>query len=309
MNRQALRPLAASFALCSSIASAACMVSVDSSEYTAREEKRFEVPQGFPDITLVTFDGSIEIRSWDQPVVQVEVEKRGPNQQVAEAIEVQAEQAGHVVTLTVKKPAGETRGFLRQWPTARLIALVPRRAKIAARSGDGSITVERVEGDLDLDTGDGSVRGYDLAGTLRIHTGDGSVRLEQVSGALDVDTGDGTVSVAGKLRALRVVTGDGGVMVRAEEGSEMAEPWEVRTGDGGVRLEIPPGFAADLDASTADGRVRLEGVEGDADQQAEPAGEQARDERSRRELKRQLGGGGKLLRLRSGSGTITVARL
>ena len=210
MNRHALRPLAASFALCSSITLAGCMVSVDSSEYTAREEKRFEVPQGVPDVTLATFDGSVEIRSWDQAAVQVEVEKRGPNQQMAEAIEVRAEQAGHLITLTVKKPAGETGGFLRQSPTARLIALVPRRAKIAVRSGDGSITVERVEGDLDLDTADGSVRGYDLAGRLRIHTGDGSVRLEQVSGWVDVDTGDGTVSLAGKLQSVKVVTGDGG---------------------------------------------------------------------------------------------------
>lgn len=307
MNRQVLRPLAAPVALCATLVSAGCMVTVDSSEYTAREEKRFEVARGVPELTLVTFDGSVEIRSWDQPAVQVEIEKRGPNKQAAEAIEVRAEQAGNVIRLEVKKPAGETVGFLRQSPSAKLIALVPRRATVVARSGDGSIVVERVEGDLDLDTGDGSVRGYDLAGRVRIHTGDGSVRLEQIAGTLDVDTGDGTVNVAGKLQGVKVVTGDGTIVVRAEEGSAMADAWEVRTGDGGVRLELPAGFAANLDASTADGRVRLEGVDA-ATSEAEPADEHG-EERARREVKRALGGGGKNLRLRSGSGTITVTGL
>ena len=308
MNRQVLRPLAVPAALCMSLVSAGCMVTVDSSEYTAREEKRFEVARGVPELTLVTFDGSVEVRSWDQPAVQVEIEKRGPNQQVAEAIEVRAVQSGNVIRLEVKKPAGETAGFLHQSPSAKLVALVPRQAKVTARSGDGSITVERVEGDLDLDTGDGSIRGYDLAGSVRIHTGDGSVRLEQVNGSIDVDTGDGTVSLAGRLQAIKVATGDGTVVVRAEEGSAMAAPWEVRTGDGGVRLEVPSGFAANLDASTADGRVRVEGVEAAPEPEAQPAGEGG-EEGERREVKRTLGGGGKTLRLRSGSGTITVAAL
>jgi DUF4097 and DUF4098 domain-containing protein YvlB len=304
MNRQVLRPLAVPFALLASLVSAGCMVSVDSSEYTAREEKRFDITRGTAEVTLVTFDGSVEVRSWDQAAVQVEIEKRGPNRQVAESIEVRAEQAGSVIRLEVKKPTGETAGFLRQSPSAKLVALVPRQAKVVVRSGDGSITVERVEGDLDLDTSDGSIRGYDLAGRVRIHTGDGSVRLEQVRGSLDVDTGDGTVSIAGRLEGVKVVTGDGTVVVRAEEGSAMADQWEIRTGDGGVRLELPAAFAANLDASTADGRVRLGGMEG-VSPEAEPAGEHE-DERSRRELRRALGGGGKLLRLRSGSGTITV---
>ena len=305
MNRHALRLLAVWAAACASIASAGCMVTVDSSEFTAREEKRFEV-RGVPDVTLVTFDGSLEIRSWDQPAVQVEVEKRGPNKQLAEAIEVRAEQAGNTIKVEVKKPAGETSGFFRQSPSAKVVALVPARAKVVARSGDGSITVERVEGDLDLDTGDGSVRGYGLAGRLRVHTGDGSVRLEDVDGTIDVDTSDGTVNIGGKLQAVKVVTGDGTVVVRAEDGSAMADQWEIRTGDGGVRLELPAGFAANLDASTADGRVRVEGLP--AEEGEAPAGS-PRDESARHDVKRALGGGGKLLRLRTGSGTITVTGL
>ena len=301
MNPTAVRPVAVLAAACALLSSAACMVTVDSSEYTAREEKRFQV-SGVPEVSLVTFDGSLEIRSWDRQEVLVEIEKRGPNQEQAEAIEVRAEQSGNVVRVEVKKPAGKTAGFLRQSSSARIIASMPRRSKVTARTGDGSIKVERIEGELDLNTGDGSVRGYDVAGTIRVHTGDGSIRMDHVDGAISVETGDGSARINGRLAAVSLVTGDGTVVVRADEGSVMAEEWAIRTGDGGVRLDLPAGFAADLDASTADGRIRLEGMEGRGDPE-EPAGD---GERGRRSLKRTLAGGGKVLRVRTGSGTITI---
>ena len=47
-----------------------------------REEKRFTVT-GTPDLRLTTFDGSIQIQSWDKPDILVEIEKRGPTQGVA----------------------------------------------------------------------------------------------------------------------------------------------------------------------------------------------------------------------------------
>lgn len=308
MNRTAVRPSAVLIPLTAIVLSASgCMVTVDSAEFTVRQEKRFEV-RGAPDVTLITFDGSMEIRSWDKPGVLVEIEKRGADQAQAEAIEVRAEQAGDVITLEVKKPSAAARNLIgfNVSPSAKIIASVPRKSRIVARSGDGSISVERIEGSVDIDTGDGSVRGYDLAGTIRVHTGDGTVRLEHVDGSVEVDSRDGSANLSGKLAAVKLITGDGTVSVRAEDGSVMSEEWELRTGDGPVRLEVPGDFAANLDASTGDGRVRVEGL-------AEAAGstdsEAAAAETSRRELRLAIGGGGKLLRLRSGSGSITVKKL
>jgi hypothetical protein len=40
-----------------------------------REEKRFPV-SGRPDLSLSTFDGSVEIRAWDRPEILVVIEKR-----------------------------------------------------------------------------------------------------------------------------------------------------------------------------------------------------------------------------------------
>ncbi|RPJ54659.1 MAG: hypothetical protein EHM24_31485 [Acidobacteria bacterium] len=170
------------------------------------------------------------------------------------------------------------------------------------RSGDGSISLERIDGRIEVNTGDGRLSGEDIRGTLRAHTGDGTIRFLDIQGEVDIDTGDGGGELAGKLASVRLRTGDGTVRVRAEDGSAMTDDWEIRTGDGGVRLELPEGFAANLDASTGDGRVSVEGF-------GEPGSAGHDDEESRAAIKRPLGSGGKLLRLRTGSGSINVRKL
>lgn len=282
--------------------SGACVVSVDAGRYSTHEEKHWTVT-GTPDVTMITFDGSITVRSWDKPEVRIEIEKQAPDKALADAIDIKVEQSGNTISVEAKKPAAAQSFFgLKVSPSAKLVATVPRQCNIVARSGDGAISIERIQGRLELDSGDGSLIGQDLNGTLRAHTGDGTLRFEDVEGSVDIDTGDGSGMVTGKLSAVKLRTGDGSITVRAEEGSAMIDDWEIRSGDGSVRLEVPDDFAASLDASTGDGRVFVEGF-------GEPASAGGHDEDSRGSLRRPLGAGGKLLRLRTGSGGISVRKL
>ncbi len=282
-------------------AGSACEITVDAGPYSAHEDKRFQVT-GTPDLSLMTFDGSIEVRSWDRPEVLVEIEKRASDKTQAEAIRVSAEQSGNTITLQVRKPDGPQASFgFRVSPSARIVASVPAHCNLVVRSEDGSIRIERVEGKIDLNSGDGSLTGIDLTGSVRAHTGDGSMRFDNVKGSLDVDSGDGGARVSGRLQMVRLKTGDGSVEVRAAEGSAMTDDWEIRTGDGGLRLELPPSFGAMLDAETGDGTVHVRGF-------GEPAAG-GKEGEGRGELRRPLGSGGKLLRLRSNSGTIVIKTL
>jgi DUF4097 and DUF4098 domain-containing protein YvlB len=278
----------------------ACEITVDAGPYSVQEEKRFVVT-GTPELSLTTFDGSVEIRSWDKAEVLVEIEKRAADKTMAEAIRVTAEQSGNTIVLHVRKPDGLQPAFgFKVSPNARIVASVPRRCNIVARSGDGSVSIERIEGKIELHTEDGSVKGRHVTGTLRVTTGDGSLRFEDVNGSIDLESGDGGARVSGRLQALTLKTGDGSIEVRAEDGSAMAADWEVRTGDGGLRIELPADFNANLDASTGDGSVRVRGF-------GEPA--KAGDGDTAGEMTRPLGAGGKRLRLRSDSGTITIKTL
>jgi DUF4097 and DUF4098 domain-containing protein YvlB len=277
----------------------ACVVSVDSQGQIVREEKRFTVP-GTPDLRLTTFDGAIEIQAWDRNEVAIDVEKRGATREAVDALEIKSSQEGNRIELEVKRPRAENfSGFgFHQSASARLIVSVPREVNVIARSGDGSIRIERVSGRFELRTGDGSIRASDVEGELILDTGDGSVAVEGARGRLVVDTGDGGVSVTGRLTSVKLHTGDGSIVYRAEPGSEMSDNWEITTGDGGVTLYLPPNFGAEIDAQTGDGSIR-------SDLDIASTTEVERSE-SRRTLKGRLGTGGREIRVRTGDGTIRL---
>jgi DUF4097 and DUF4098 domain-containing protein YvlB len=278
------------------LASGACTVTVDSHSEIVRQEKRFTV-DGRADVRVTTFDGAIEIQSWDKPDVMIEIEKRGPTKAALEELEISAEQKGRVIELEVKRPREESfSGIgLHRTATARLIVNVPRDTDIRARSGDGSIRIERINGRIDLRTGDGSIRASDVSGELILDTGDGSVTVDEAQGKLTLDTADGSVNVSGKLSVLSLHTGDGSIVYRVQPGAKMVEPWEITTGDGSVSLYLPAEFDADLDAHTGDGTIRNDlGIENPD------------KESGRRTLRAKIGDGGKLLRIRTGDGTIRL---
>ena len=283
------------------VAGSACVdiVGAGGLGYVEREEKRFSV-DGKPDVALSTFDGSIEIRAWDRPDVLVVVEKRARDKEEAATIEVRAAQNGSHVTVDVGMPTMiRVLGF--HWntsPSGKLIVSMPASSDVRARSGDGSISIERITGTLDLRSGDGSIRGNDLAGKLSAHTGDGSIKLEAIKGGVNVDTGDGSVAVAGTMTSVRVRTGDGSVSVHAAPGSATTEDWDITTGDGSVTLELPEGFGGELDAHTGDGGIHLQDV----------TVSNVTGQTDKNSMRGRIGAGGHALRVRTGDGSITIRK-
>lgn len=293
-------PVLVFFCLVASGFSGACTVRLDSQSQIVREEKRFTVT-GTPVVHATTFDGSIQVQSWDKQEVLIEIEKRGATREAVEGVVVKASQNGDTIDVEVPKPAG---GSLRVIgmiinPTARLTVWLPKRADLRARSGDGSITLERVSGRIDLHTGDGSIRANDISGDLTMTTGDGSITVDGAEGRLTLDTGDGGVNVTGNLAGVRLHTGDGSIVYRAQPGTSMSEDWDITTGDGGVSLYLPAAFGAELDAHTGDGAIRNE-LEVSSSGSAEV---------SRRTVRGRIGGGGRQLRIRTGDGSIRLRPL
>src|SRR5262249_5114978 len=142
------------------LAASGCIdiVGADFNKVVERQEKRFSTGAS-PDLNLSTFDGSIEIRAWDKPEVEVVIEKHAASKEAAATIEVHADQQGDKVTVDVKTE--KIGGFIHfnNSRSAKLIVSAPAGSNVAARSGDGSIDIERIAGRLDLRSGDGSIRG------------------------------------------------------------------------------------------------------------------------------------------------------
>lgn len=288
---------------------AACSIDVSGSGVSLREEKRF-TPSGTeqPDLKLRTFDGSIQVRSWDRDEVLVEIERRGPDQATAEELVVNSSQQGNQIVVEAPSPRRQRAHVtFGQWvsQSVNLTVTAPRRLMLEARTGDGLIEADDLEGRVELSSGDGRIVASRIAGELNAHTGDGSIHIDEASGQVDADSGDGSIEVAGTLHGLLARTGDGAIRVEAEEGSVMKSDWRITTGDGRISLRVPDGFDADVDASTGDGTVEIEGVTGPR-AEAEPGSDAGDSER--RSVVGRLGAGGRSLRLRTGDGGITVSR-
>jgi DUF4097 and DUF4098 domain-containing protein YvlB len=254
------------------------IIGADLNKYVERDERHFAVA-GKPDVALATFDGSIEIRPWDKPDVQVVIEKRGRDKEDVAAIEVHAEQSGNHIEISVREPKRD-RVLHFNNRSAKLIVSVPASSDVAAKSGDGSIDIERVAGHVQLRSGDGSIRGRMLGGDVDANTGDGSIKLD------------------GKLTSVRVRTGDGSVTIHADPGSSPGADWDIVTGDGSVTLEVPDGFGAELDAHTGDGGIHMRDV----------TLSNVTGKIGKNSLRGRLGAGGRAVRVRTGDGSITLKR-
>jgi DUF4097 and DUF4098 domain-containing protein YvlB len=278
-----------------------CVVKVDSSDYKVREERRFRV-DGVADIRLATFDGAIAVRGWDRDEVYVEIEKRGRDREETQAVEVVAEQSGRQISIEARQPAAKKYGFgvvTTRTREARIVASVPANSNVMLRTGDGVLSIERVNGRLELRTSDGNISGLDLRGDLFAHTEEGHVRLEGLDGRCDIVTNDGSITLQGRLDALRARSGDGTVVVKLLPGSRVTSEWSLSTGDGPMSLYVPDQFAAELDAETGRGVVKID-----------PAlSMTATTEMPKGVFRGTLASGGHLVRLRTREGAITIKRL
>lgn len=159
------------------------------------------------------------------------------------------------------------------------------------QTGSGDIELSGIKGRVYAATGSGSIRGTQVAGAFVGSTGSGDIRVQQAaSGEVQVETGSGDVQVSGVNGPLSVSTGSGDVRVSGRQDGE----WRLSAGSGSVTVELPSGSGFELDARTSSGRI-------DLDHPVTVQGSLRRNE-----VRGRVGGGGSLLRVRTGSGDISI---
>lgn len=279
------------------ISAAGCVINLDADQVIVRDEKTFKAGPG-TELTLETFDGSIQVTSWDRPEVAVEIQKRGPDRETAAALEVKSSQEGTHIRVEAPQPrvVHQVIGIGSSSPSVSFVVRAPKELKLHARTRDGSISVADVSGAIELRSGDGSIKGEGISGDLNAQTEDGSVRITDVDGRVALQSGDGSIHLEGKVEDLRARTGDGSIVIEAGEGSGMKNDWDVTTGDGSITLRLPKNFSGEIDAESRDGRA-------DSDF---PGVEQDKSDNDRGKLRGRIGSGGRTVRLRTGDGSIRV---
>jgi len=231
---------------------------------------------GRPDLRIETSDANIRVTTWDQNTIEAKVETS--RYKIGEGgIRIEERQNGDSVEIEVRYPH---HNFTVDWGQHKvdIIVQMPREGRVNLRTGDGKIDLSGLKGEMDL------------------HSGDGSETLDGVDGRLHASTGDGSIRANGRFDELELKTGDGHVDVRAAAGSSLAGSWRLETGDGNVTLEVPGDLAADVDLHTSDGHI-------DLDMPVTTAGKLRENE-----VRGKVNGGGSLLTIRTGDGSIHLRK-
>jgi hypothetical protein len=177
------------------------------------------------------------------------------------------------------------------------VELAELNGSIRVRTSDGSITASQLSGSIDLRSNDGHINARALTGTFNLHSGDGRITATELDGKCEIFTRDGAIHLAGRFDSLDVRSSDGAVAARAEAGSKMASAWNITTKNGRVDVDVPRDLQANLDASTDDGHISLGlpvSMQGDI---------------SKKTVRGVINGGGPLLSIHSGDGSIRLNAL
>ena len=124
------------------LGSSACAIGIHGESVVTHEEKRFTIT-GDPDVSLRTFDGSIQVRSWDQQDVRVEIERRAFDARAAADLAVNVTQNGNRIVIDAPNPPKIVGFVIGASSSVSLIVTVPKRLTLEARTGDGSIVISR----------------------------------------------------------------------------------------------------------------------------------------------------------------------
>jgi DUF4097 and DUF4098 domain-containing protein YvlB len=235
---------------------------------------------GKPDLRVDTSDANIHVSTWDQNTIEAKVTttryKIG-----GDGIRIEEHQTGNVVEIDVRYP--HSHGVTIDW------------GNHGSHRVDIDIHMPR-EGRVDLHTGDGKIELGNFKGEMQLRSGDGSLEIDGVDGKLRATTGDGHIRANGRYDELDLKTGDGRVDARATAGSVLATGWRLESGDGTVTLEVPENLAADVDLHTGDGHI-------DLDMPVTAVGKIRQGE-----VRGKLNGGGNLLVIHTGDGSIRLRK-
>jgi DUF4097 and DUF4098 domain-containing protein YvlB len=269
------------------------------------------------ELDVQTGSGAIEVRAGAAGKVEVHGEIRVGNWKTLVGARAGAEE---VVEKIKASPPIELEGnhlrigqldeaFWKQNASISYTIVAPAATQLRARTGSGSQTARGLAGPVVLESGSGSVTLEDIAGAAEVRTGSGSIQAHGIGGAFtgsagsghievaqtghgDVaaSTGSGSVELKGVDGAARVRTGSGSVTVDGKP----AGPWELETGSGSVNARMAPDAAFTIDAKAGSGGVRTSlavTIAGSVE---------------RGQLQGQVRGGGPTVRIRTGSGGITI---
>ncbi len=269
---------------------------------------------GHPEVRVNADNGSVQVITSDTQQVEFRVKTTGSawGFGFGDKLRIDSKQDGNVVELDAHQGT-YVLGFSNRHTVIEV--RMPKSADLQLHTGDGSMDIDsvdgnvrattsdghvniaRVNGKVEVNSSDGAIVARALKGSVKLSTSDGSIRATELDGGCSASTSDGSVTVEGRFDSLDVHSSDGSVTTRIAAGSSMTSGWDVSTSDGAVEVALPQDFKASLDASSGDGRITLN------------LPVQVQGEVSKSHVHGTLNGGGPSFRIHSSDGSVRLGGL
>jgi DUF4097 and DUF4098 domain-containing protein YvlB len=170
------------------------------------------------------------------------------------------------------------------------------KGDVRLAAADGDIEAANCSGTIEVNVADGDINANAFSGSIRLRSADGRIVLNNSEGNVEAKSADGRVTLQGLFKSVNARTADGRLEVRANEGSSVASPWNLKTSDGSLLLHLPDTIQADFDIRTGDGRIVTDlpiSIVGPV---------------SDHHLSGKINGGGSLVMIQTADGGITISR-
>ena len=225
---------------------------------TDETRREFEAAAGGTFVASVD-DGEVRVRTHDQERVVVEVYRRASadDEEAERAIlglhRFSVVQEDGEVRLEARLPREARRRFWRLAEfSVRFEVLLPSRFDARVKVADGAISLQALEGRIDVRTSDGVVAVEGGGGRLEARTSDGDIEVGGFDGPIALQTSDGHIRVEGGGGRLEARTSDGNI--RAALG-RLKEACTLQTSDGNIEVTVAADGGLSVDGRVSDGRI------------------------------------------------------
>jgi hypothetical protein len=260
-------------------------------------------------LTMNVDQGDIRVAGTDQNTVEVQVDREITRADASEAARILKEerlvvkQTGNEISITAHDPPSLHRHSFSGWwgwvsqphLEVHYEITVPRKFDVQLETSGGGIKVASLQGNVNVKTEGGGLDFNDIEGRVNGHNEGGGIRAVSCKNELLIQTEGGGITIERFAGSYVRATTEGG-SISADFAAAPKADCELRTEGGSVTARLPHTAAITLDAHTEGGSVRTD------------LPVQAEGQFHGSTLKGTINGGGPLLKLATGGGSIAVLK-
>jgi len=166
-------------------------------------------------------NGGIKVEGWDRDSIQIQAKVQARARSEEKAREILSEIDIETSGNEISADGPKFWGSEKSWSVSFSI-MVPEKSNLHLTAMNGGISIR------------------DIIGRIKAKTLNGGIALEKVAGDVDVNTLNG------------------GITAELDGDRWQGRGFEARTTNGGIKIEVPEDYSADLEASTVNGGIHID---------------------------------------------------